>query len=374
MSRYDHHQRTRSARSGSGRAAAAVLASVAVAVSAACANPNDSEGARADLTSAAPAAPVSSAASPSPTVSPAAVETAAFPVTLDSKHGPVTVAAEPKRVVTLDFPSADAVLALGVTPIGMGEVSYVPDKIQTWTKTALRGATPQMFNADVDIPIEAIAAMKPDLIVGTNAYNLEPVYSKLSQIAPVVSYRAGPGADSWQDATVLVGQALGRERQARQIVTDTETRVAKTAAEHPNFKGRTITLFNYAERQAHAISSVEDFSIKFLTSLGFTLPPAIADAESKDGGNEDFGETRLAVSTENLDLLDADVVLGTSSESAAALQELAGSPLFKQLSAVERNAFAPLEIGPATSIAFPSALSINDAIDNLVPVLDRLTR
>lgn len=49
-------------------------------------------------------------------------------------------------------------------------------------------------------------------------------------------------------------------------------------------------------------------------------------------------------------------------------------PLFQRLSAVKRDAYANLEIGPATSIAFPSVLSINDAIDNLVPLLDRLTR
>lgn len=31
------------------------------------------------------------------------------------------------------------------------------------------------------------------------------------------------------------------------------------------------------------------------------------------------------------------------------------------------------DIGPATSIAFPSALSVGYALDELVPLLDRLT-
>lgn len=308
-----------------------------------------------------------------PTAAAETAETAdAFPVTLTTKPGRVTIDAEPKRVVTLDFPSTDAVLALGVTPIAMAKVSYVPGDVQTWTKTALKGTSPEQFSADVDIPLEKIAALRPDLIVGTNAYNLEPVYSKLSQIAPVVSYVKAAGADQWQQSTVLVGQALGREAEARKLVADTEALIANTASEHPDFKGKTLTLFNYAERQAYAISSAEDFSIVFLSSLGFKLPPAIERAEATDK-DDDFGEARLPVSDERLKLLDADVVLGTSSDSAASLKAFARRPLFARLSAVKRGAYQTLEIGPATSIAFPSVLSINWAIDNLVPVLDRLS-
>ena len=305
---------------------------------------------------------------------PKAAAAPAFPVTITTKQGPVTIAAEPKRVVTLDFPSSDAVLALGITPIAMAKVSYVPGDVQTWTQTALKGASPELLDADTDIPLEKVAALRPDLIVGANAYNLDPVYSKLRKLAPVVSYRNGPGADTWQQTTLLIGQALGRAEQARKLVVDTEARVARTAAEHSDFKNRTLTLFNYAERQAYAISSPEDFSIRFLSTLGFKLPPAIERAEDNDGGKDDFGEARLPVSDEQLKLLDADIVLGTSSDSATSLKAFVRRPLFKRLSAVKRGAFATLGIGPATSIAFPSTLSINDAIDNLVPLLDRLIR
>jgi iron complex transport system substrate-binding protein len=297
-----------------------------------------------------------------------------FPVTLTTKPGNVTIDAEPKRVVTLDFPSTDAVLALGVTPIAVAKVSYVPGDVQVWTKAALKGAAPAMLDADVDIPLEKIAALKPDLIVGANAYNLAPAYAKLSRIAPVVSYVRAAGADTWQESTVLIGQALGREQQARKLVADTEASIADTAAEHPNFKGRTLTLFNYAERQAYAISSPDDLSIRFLSSLGFKLPPAIERGERQDSGKLELDETRLQVSDEQLRILDADVVLGTSSDSAASLRAFARRPLFRRLPAVERGSFATLEIGPATSIAFPSVLSIDWALDNLVPVLDRLAK
>jgi iron complex transport system substrate-binding protein len=49
--------------------------------------------------------------------------TAVFPVTVTHKLGKVTIEREPQRVVALDYPSADAVIALGTTPVGMYEVS-----------------------------------------------------------------------------------------------------------------------------------------------------------------------------------------------------------------------------------------------------------
>ena len=39
---------------------------------------------------------------------------------------------------------------------------------------------------------------------------------------------------------------------------------------------------------------------------------------------------------------------------------------------MKRDAYATVTIGPATSIAFPSALSVRYALDELVPVLARL--
>lgn len=295
-----------------------------------------------------------------------------FPTTITNRQGAVEITAEPKRVVTLDFPSTDAVLALGIVPIAMGKVSYVPGGVQTWTQAALKGRTPPMINTETSIPLERIAELDPDLVVGTNAYSLPAVYKKLSRIAPVVTWKTGPGLDSWQQSTVLVGQALGREQQARKLVADTEARVARAAADHPAFKNKTVTLFNLYKGDAYAISSPADFSIRFLTTLGFRLTPTIARLNDTQQAGET--ESRVQVSAERRRLLDADVVLGTSADSPQAMKALVREPLFRRLSAVKRDAYATLDIGRATSIAFPTALSVSYALDELVPLLDRLTR
>jgi iron-siderophore transport system substrate-binding protein len=284
---------------------------------------------------------------------------------IDAQLGGGSAAPAPKRVVALDFPSADAVIALGVTPIAIGKVSYVPGGIQAWAKAALGKATPKLIDSESQVPLEEVAALHPDLIVATNSYNLGPVRSKLEKLAPLVTWTHGAGVDTWQESTMLVGKALGREAKARRLVADTEARVARAREEHPAFAGKTVTLFNYYQGVAWAISSPDDFSIRFLSSLGFKLSPEIERRRGKDG--------RLEVSDERVSLLDADVVLGTSSDSTAKLDEMARGPLFQRLDAVKRGAYSSIDIGPATSIAFPSALSVNYALSELVPLLDKLT-
>ena len=65
-------------------------------------------------------------------------------------------------------------------------------------------------------------------------------------------------------------------------------------------------------------------------------------------------------------------MLGTSATEPDQLRSLVRGKLFGELSAVKRDAYATVPIGPATSIAFPSVLSVNYALDELVPVLARL--
>lgn len=81
------------------------------------------------------------------------------------------------------------------------------------------------------------------------------------------------------------------------------------------------------------------------------------------------GEGRSEVSPEQYNLIDADLILGTSSDGRPELDKLATQPTFARVPAIRRGAFIPLDIGPATAMAFPSALSLPYALDALVPVM-----
>jgi iron complex transport system substrate-binding protein len=277
-------------------------------------------------------------------------------VTIENKLGAVEVPERPVRVVALDFPSADTAIALGVVPVGMAKVSYAEGGVQEWTRAALAGEQPELLDVDSGMPLEAIAALRPDVILATNAVGLAEAWDKLNRIAPVVAGLQGEGVDPWQDVALRIGRALGREGRARELVDEVEAEVARAREEHPGFEGRTISFFNFVEGSPYVINSESDFSIRFLSELGFELPPEVAALRGEDG--------RAKVSPERLDTMDADVIMGTS-PAPEALETFARGALFRRLD----GAWLEIDLPRATSMAFPSLLSVPYGLEQLVPRL-----
>jgi iron complex transport system substrate-binding protein len=282
-------------------------------------------------------------------------------ITIENKLGSVEIRERPVRVVALDFPSADDAIALGVVPVGMAEISYVDGGVQAWTKEALGGEQPELLDVDAGMPLGRIAALRPDVILATNAFGLAESWDKLNRIAPVVAGLEGEGIDPWQDVAVRIGRALGREDRARELVRDVEAQIARARETHADFDGRTISFFNFFEGSPYVINSESDFSIRFLSELGFELAPAVAALKGEDG--------RAKISPERLDAIEADVIMGTS-PTPDALDEFARGALFRRLD----GAWISLDLAPATSMAFPSLLSIPYALDELVPRLAEAVR
>ncbi|MGH9247797.1 MAG: hypothetical protein ACRD29_26485 [Acidimicrobiales bacterium] len=128
----------------------------------------------------------------------------AFPVTISQAEGEVTIEAEPERAGALDFPSADAAIALGVVPIGMAEVTYVDGGVQAWTAAALGAESPESFDVDDGFPFETIAALDPDVILATNA-------SRTSPTTGTSSTRSRPSWDTSANRSWIPGRtACGR--------------------------------------------------------------------------------------------------------------------------------------------------------------------
>ncbi len=292
-----------------------------------------------------------------------APEQSAYPVTIASKHGSATIAKRPARVVTLDNQATDDALALGVVPVGMAKVTYVPGGIQSWTKQALAGKRPKLINLDSAIPYEQVAALRPDLILATNTYALEErsAYDRVSRIAPTVHFVDGSLSDGWQDVMRRVGQALGQEDRAAQLVADAESEIAAVRERTPEFENKTVNFFNADPSGVYTINDPKDFAIRFLAELGLRLPPRVVALEGESG--------RAIISAERYDVLDSDLLIGTA-VTAPALTKLGRDTLFKRVDAVDDGRYVPLAIGPATSMVSPSLLSVRYATKEVVPKLE----
>ena len=308
--------------------------------------------------------PVSSA---SETATPSASASAdSFPVTIEQTAGNVTIPAAPTRVVALDFPSADAAIALGVVPVGMAELTYLDGGVQEWTQDALGPDAPELFNQDNGFPFEKIAQLDPDVILATNTYPLvTESWRPLNAIAPVVAHVEAPGQDDWQDGMRKIARALGRTAQGDRLIDETEQVIERAREQHPEFDGATASFFNYVPGDGlYVINTNDDVSMRFLRELGFAGAPPTVTALAGAGA---AGTGRAIVSPERYTVLDADVILGTTSgPDLDAFDELVESDLFARVPAVDRGSFLGFGIGPATAMAFPSVLSVRWALDELI--------
>lgn len=290
---------------------------------------------------------------------PADRASSAFPVTVEHKYGSTEIPSEPERVVTVGYTDQDAVLALGVVPVGVGDfLGGYEWRERPWAQEALGGAEPQVVSGQ-QINFEAVAAQRPDLIIAINAGTGQADYERLSRIAPTVA-QSGEYIDfgmPWDEQTMLAGRALGREQRAREIVAQVKAEFERVRDAHPEFAGRTAILA-YGGPDGYGAYATGDTRSRFLTDLGFQLPERIDEL----AGDSFFTE----FSQEHFRLLDQDLVV-----MYGPADDVLANPVVKRLDAVreERMVFLDLTDQFAGALGFASALSLTHLLDTEIDTL-----
>lgn len=289
----------------------------------------------------------------------------AVPRKVAHKYGETEVPAAPVRVVSLGFVDHDALLALGVVPVGVGGDSASDlqrSAVWPWAHDKLGDARPEVLSYS-ELNIEAIAALDPDLITGFSSGMTEQEYQRLSAIAPTVAQVAGfPDYFApWQEITKAAGRTLGREAEAEALIAGVEDAFAEARAAHPEFDGVQAAYAGVVEDGFYTENS-RSSRVAILTELGFEIPAEIDDLAEDDG-------TFSPISAEQLELLDRDVLVWelASPEQRDAVED---SPVYETLDVVqeERDIFVDEEELVA-AMAFISVLSLPTVLELLVPKL-----
>ncbi|GAB3318104.1 iron-siderophore ABC transporter substrate-binding protein [Geodermatophilus aquaeductus] len=276
-----------------------------------------------------------------------------FPVSIENRFGTTEIPEEPQRVVTVGFNDQDFVLALGVTPVGERELLGDYDATtRPWAQELLPAEDiPTVGGEEIDL--EAVAALEPDLIVGVYSFMDETVYEQLSGIAPTLAQtdEYADGATPWQEQTLLIGQALGREDEAQELVDDVEGRFHQAVEDNPGFADTSIAVDLTGVGSGHYLLGTDDLRTQFFSDLGFAVP-----------------ETSTDVSQERLDLLDADVLAVNGYDQAAADADT----LFSSLDVVTQGRTVLLGTysgDVSAALGFGSPLSLPFLLDEVVPAL-----
>ncbi|WP_427895698.1 ABC transporter substrate-binding protein [Kribbella sp. GL6] len=219
-------------------------------------------------------------------------EPGVFPRTVKDAIGSVKLEKKPERIVVLDSGELDDVLALGITPVGMattagqnGVPSYLADKAQG-IKTV---------GGISELNLEAIAALKPDLILGSKL-RAKDLYDKLSAIAPTV-FSIRPGFP-WKENFLLVADAVGAETRATAILNGYQVRandVKKKVEGTP-----TISLVRFRPGEIRLYGNLSFIGV-ILKDIGLPRPKL-----------QDVQDLAVEVSQENIGKADGDRIFYSS--------------------------------------------------------------
>ncbi|PFG56891.1 substrate-binding family protein [Amycolatopsis sulphurea] len=140
-----------------------------------------------------------------------------FPMTVPGQLGDTTVTARPRRVVAAGYlRDTDLALALGAELVLSVRNQSFAKGLAAWAEPGSGVET--AYVADGGLPIEKIAAAKPDLILASDDYDLKTDLPKLGRIAPTLGFRNGAGKDGWPQMTERAGDVLGKPARAAELV------------------------------------------------------------------------------------------------------------------------------------------------------------
>lgn len=184
---------------------------------------------------------------------------------VETVRGTVEVPENPLRIVTLEPVELDTTVALGVVPVGtavLSEASGVPSYLGT------EAANIATVGTVAEPTIEDIAALQPDLILGTETRHAD-YYDQLAAVAPTVFMASQ--SDPWRDNVRFVGRTLGKEDTAEQLLAAYDDRCAEIAEKHDT-AGKTAQLIRPRAGEL-TLYGPTSFAGSTLECAGFTTPP-----------------------------------------------------------------------------------------------------
>ncbi|SFO41177.1 iron complex transport system substrate-binding protein [Pseudobutyrivibrio sp. JW11] len=295
----------------------------------------------------------------------------AFPITIEHAFGETTIESKPERVVTLSWANQDAILALGVVPVGVSAANYglmTDNKLHLWTDEAfaeLGETNPNVFDDETGWDYEAIAAAEPDVIIASYSGFTEEEYNLLSEIAPVVPYIETAWKTNWRDQTIVNATAIGMKAEGEKLVEETDALISEKLEQYPELEGKTAGFFWISQDDMSTFYAYlpNDPRAAYLNDLGLETPESILSLAET---SEDFSVT---ISRENSDLLnDVDIMIVYGDEGL--LEAMQADALMSQIPAVKNGAVVLLDSNSALAAATtPSILSIPYAIDDYLSLL-----
>ncbi|WDQ99256.1 iron-siderophore ABC transporter substrate-binding protein [Devosia sp. J2-20] len=204
----------------------------------------------------------------------------AFAREITHAMGTTDVPDSPQRIVVLTNEGTEALLAVGITPVGAVR-SWLGDPWYAHIAADMADVT--VVGEESAVNLETIAALQPDLIVG-NKTRQEKIYDQLSAIAPTVMSERLRG--DWKINMALYTDAVGKGDEGKAALDAFDARVHKIAEAAGPVLQEEVSLGRFMPSLTR-IYYKDTFAGLILGEIGFARPatqdkPEFADAIGKE--------------------------------------------------------------------------------------------
>lgn len=236
--------------------------------------------------------------------------------------GVTEVPDNPQRVVILTNEGTEAILVLGINPVGAAQ-SWDGNPWHAYLTDLLKGTTD--LGTELAVDLEVLATLEPDLIIGTKVRQ-EKIYEQLSAIAPTVMSETIGG--EWQENMKFYAEVLGKSAQAETALAAFD---ARTKAIHDALGEQVneqISLVRFSPNRTR-IYYKDTFGGLILSQIGFQRPPA----QDRDEFAEEVTKERIPdMAGDRIFYFSNDL---NAAETEANLADWLADPLWNNLDAVK---------------------------------------
>jgi iron complex transport system substrate-binding protein len=246
----------------------------------------------------------------------------AYAADITHAMGKTTVPDHPTRVVVLTNEGTEAIISLGVMPVGAAN-SWVGKPWYPHLMDVMVDVEP--VGKESGVNLELIAALEPDLILG-NKTRHEKIYTQLSAIAPTVYSERLRG--DWRINYQLYADALNKSELGKQRLAEYDQQVEDLSVALGDSIKEEVSVIRFLASQIR-IYQLDSFSGVLLSQLGFARPEI-----------QNVDSFAIKTGKESIPDMDGDRIFYFTYESGdgeglAAEKEILADPLWNKLSAVQ---------------------------------------
>jgi iron complex transport system substrate-binding protein len=234
--------------------------------------------------------------------------------------GDTTVKGNPTRVVALELSFVDALVNVGIQPVGIADdgnkkvlLPQLRDKVGNYTSVGSR-AQPSL---------QVITSLHPDLIIADTSRD-KSIYAQLSKIAPTVSFPSLNGTyQQIVDSEMLTAEAVNRCDQMKTAMANFQSTMNGYKKQIPAGENRTA-MFAVSSDKLFSAQTLTSFAPGVLQSLG--LKPAVTGSQSV-----------VHMTLESLVAAKPDIMFVAYTNTKDLAYSWHSSPLWQQLPAVANH-------------------------------------